>query len=740
MIRLWLLLSFLWVGPAHAQTVRATSGEHDGFTRLVFDYGKPVDWKMGRTQDGYQMRLKGTAPAYDLTAVFNLIGKSRLASIWAEPEGGDLNIGLACACHAIPFEFRPGIIVIDLKDGPPPKGSSFEIPLQGAAAAPPLGAQAAPRPRRRPDKTANGDNRLSDTVETYDWIFLAYDTLRDVKGKPNPASGQTSILLRPDPGLQPLRDQILHHIARGASQGVVDMALPDRDELALPTADFPSTQIRIGEAKTSVNRKDRSVSSEFGAQGMPCLNPDLLAIASWGNDSQSLTEQMANTRNGLSGEFDKPDDKVVSGAIEFQLFLGFGAEARQMIAAFSASHDKAPIWKSLSYLIDGEPDPNGVFDGQAACTGPAALWAVLGDDKLQPGDAIDAGAIRLAFTDLPLHLRRHLGPQLSERLREIGSEETARALRDSITRAPGEAGGAVTLMEAEANLHTGNAAKAESVADAIMADPGPNQPQALITLTEARIAQNLPISADIALALQAHLADHKGSGLETKLQEALILAEAASGNFAAAFHGLQAHPHRQSEIWKMLGSLAADKDLLSFAVLDLQSPPPKVSDETAEIIARRLTAFGLGGAAERWLSTVAAPDPVLVAAAAVRRSDARAALDPLGGTNGPETQTLKLQALSLLGEDRLQADLLETMGDLPAASAALARAGDWERLAQSGQEPWKSIAARLTETPAPSASDPAPPYGPLARGQDLVKADQDTRSAIYALLAAVPAP
>lgn len=738
MIRLWFLILLLMVGSAHAQTVRVTSGEHDGFTRLVLDYGRPIDWQVGRSKDGYQLHLTETAPAYDLTAVFNLIGKSRLATIWAEPRTGDLNIGLACACHAIPFEFRPGIIVIDIKDGPPPKGSSFEIPLQGAVAALPLEEPKTPRPRKRPDAIETRAGRPVDSVASYDWTVLAHEALLNIDANPPKDADKKPALLPPDPALQPLREQILRQIARGASRGVVDMTLPKGMEFSDPTTEFPSAQIRLGEPATSVTEPDQSASGEYGARGTPCINPKLLNLATWGDTSQALFDQMANARTGLTGEFDKPEDEAVARAIKFQLYLGFGAEARQLISAFAAAQDSAHVWKSLSYLIDGEEDSDGTFRGQGACAGPSALWAVLGDKNLQHGDAIDTGAIRLAFADLPLHLRRNLGPQLSERLLAIGSEETARALRDSIIRAPGEAGDAVTLMEAEATLHTGDAAKAESIADAIMADPGPNQAQALITLTEARVAQNLPISPDIALALQSHLADHQGTALEAKLQEAVILAEAASGNFAAAFQGLQAHPSREADIWKMMANLASDNDLLAFAVLDSQSAVPEVSDETAEVIAQRLTSLGLGRAAEPWLTTVNAPDPILVAQTAVRRSDGRAALGALADTDGPETRALTLAALSLLGEDGKQADLLERAGNLDAASAALARAGDWERLAQTGQEPWKSIAAGLTDTPTSSAS--TVPSGPLARGDDLVQAGQATRAAIDALLATAPTP
>lgn len=738
MIRLWLALLLGFAGPSLADPVRVTSGEHDGFTRLVFDYGSPVDWQVGRSADGYQLRLAGGIATYDLTDAFKLIGTSRLAAIWAAPDSGHLHIGLACACHAIPFEFRPGIVVIDLKDGPPPKGSSFETALDGSTALP-LAATAPTRPRQRPEPLVRPD--LPDPVMSYDWTADAYAALRGQGRSPPAQIPQVTDALRPpDPGLQPLRDQILHQMSRGAAQGVVDMAQPDGRMIDLPEADFPLAQIRIGEAATSVNRKDGAVTGDLGAQGTVCIAPDVLDLAGWGDEARLLVDQMATSRASLSGEFDRPDPDAVAQAVKLQLFLGFGAEARQMIAAFALRQDETPVWRALSFVIDGQPDPDGLFRGQTACAGPAALWSLLDDTTLTQGDPIDSGSVRLAFAALPLHLRRLIAPPLTERLLAVGEEEAARALSAAITRAPGAPGAAVNLMEAGLDLHAGNPAQAEQIAAKILEDPGPNQAEALIALTEARTSQNLPMTPEIALALQSHLASHSGTGLEPRLQEALILADAASGNFSAAFEGLRAHPSRGADVWAMAASLAPDNVFLTFAVLDPATAPPLVPDETAAAIARRLSGLGLGTAASKWLLSVSDPDPLLTAEAALNRADGRAALVPLAGVEGEIPKALKLQALALLGEDRLRADILQASGDLPAASAALARAGEWERLALTGEEPWKSLAARLPETPGEPVGAMALASGTLARGHELAAAGVATRAAIDALLAVVPSP
>ncbi len=68
--------------------VTVMSGEHGCFTRIALDFGHPVDWQVGRTADGYALRVPGEKPEYDLSGVYKLIGRNRIASLWVDPVGG----------------------------------------------------------------------------------------------------------------------------------------------------------------------------------------------------------------------------------------------------------------------------------------------------------------------------------------------------------------------------------------------------------------------------------------------------------------------------------------------------------------------------------------------------------------------------------------------------------------------------------------------------------------------------
>lgn len=717
----WLVAVILTVlaCSASAQSARVTSGEHDGFTRLVVDFGRVVDWQFGRDDDGYRLRVPGVGTSYDLARAFALIGKSRLAALEALAPNGDLKIGMACSCHAIPFEFRPGIIVIDLKDGPPPKGSSFETELEMVA------------DNREPVALAEAQ-----TAAPFDWTRLALEQM----GRETPqASGLPAVsepasrlaLQPPDPALQPLRDNLVQQLAVGASQGVIEFER-DLPRQALSESQFPSAQIRMSNAASAVSAPADGVDGDLGAEGVVCLDDQSLDIASWGDETAPAMSQVGALRASLSGEFDEADPAVLTQSVRLLLYFGFGAEARQEISAFDLATAEAPILRALGYLMDGEPDRDKVFTGQAACGGSAALWAVLYDETLRKGDPIDEGAIRLAFSALPMHLRKLLGPRLADRFLAFGNTGAARAVGDSIGRAQENSDSKGILMEAELELDLGAAKEAEALANAVLADPGQDHQLALISLTASRVAQEMPIGQEVVLALAAYINESRGGPLEYRLKEALMLAQASSGDFASAFKALAEFPDKTDVVWGLLAKLATDEVFLNQAVLPPEAALPKVTTQTAQSIAQRLVAAGLGKAAEQWLNGFDSIDPQLMAEVALQNRDARAALTALAGNDTDEATALRLSALDLLGGFALQADIHRARGDIAGETSALAKAQDWEALSARDEGPWQALSAGLLRDPA--SIDPLQ-ADELARSRALIDTATETRARVETLLA-----
>lgn len=704
---LWLALTNL----GFAAPVTVKSGEHPGFTRLVLDFGAAVDWGVGRTLDGYELRLTGTAPTYDLTEAFALIGKGRLAALWVDPGNASLRIGIACACHAIPFEFRPGILVIDLRDGAPPKGSSFELSLEGGVQ-PALADKTPPRPRPRP----------GDATKSYVWTDIA----TSYRPQRPPSAPQPE--LSTDPAMDPLRTSLVRQLSRGAAQGVVNMVLPDRPGLARPPGPpLAATRIGLGELPgLSVGTEQTAT----GAAGEVCIDANSLEIASWGSDAP-VAEQMSAAMAGVIGEFDKTDPQALARAVKFQLFLGFGAEARQLLRAFPADLPDAGLWSSLARILDDEPEDKSVFGGQLACDSPAALWSMLALPAPQKGDVVQRDAIMLAFSGLPLSLRRHLGPRLADRFLALDDAKSANAIRNAILRAPGEPGAEVTILEAEIDLKNGAASAAEARLDGLLANPGPGTPAAIVGLVTARVAQDLPVDAALVVALQALLAEQSGNATEPGLRKALVLALAASGDFDAAIDMLPQTPEAEPDVWRLLAKIGVDDAVLTHAVLPQDQGLPPVSAETAARLAERLLDLGLAGPAQIWLGDGA--EPTLQARVHLARRAGRLALDSLAKAQSSESLVLRAEALRLLG-DQAEPEAYAATGDTEGQRLALSKARNWDKLAELKAENWSPVIEAL------SGPKSAPGLQPLARGHDLAQHSTTTRAAVVTLLANVPSP
>ncbi len=727
---LWLALLVWCLGlPAAAQVVRVASGAHDGFSRLALQLPAPADWHLQRVADGYELRISGQN-RYDISNVYRFIGRERLAAIWADPNTGALKLSLRCNCHAIPFAYRPSVIVVDLRDGPPPPGSAFELGADGLPM-PPLAVQAPPRPRPRPAGTRD-----------YDWMAIALERQKRAAAR---LSGEAEAVAAPvteevPHSAEPLREALLLQMSRGAAAGLVQMdgALPG--PRVKGAAGVTTSQILITDAPGQLSARLEPVA----AAGQSCPTAEQLALQDWAPKGL-VALALAPARAGLLAEFDRPDPQAVGRATRFLLAIGFGAEARGMLDAFPADLPDAPLWRSLSYILDGERDPSPAFRGLAACETPAALWSLLTDPGPTAGDAIAMQAALAAFSALPPDLRELIGPPLAERLLSIDRKAAAETVRGAVVRAPGARSPRVRVMEADLALARGDSAGAEALARPVVEAPGPSTPEALAALVEARVAQNLSVSPEEVTTLEALLRERAGDASAARLTYALTLARAASGNFEAAFSGLAAAPVAEARLWEMLAQGGSDDALVTVA---LSRRPTVAAIAQAHRIAERLIGLGLGKAADVWLAALPDPDPLLSARAALAEQDGRAALRRLEGSAAPEADHIRVAALTLLGADAEAAEVLSRIGDAPARQKAEVRARDWAGVAANGGDAWRKIAGIMVP---PSAADPtgAPPAegtppigepGPLARARALAEQSADDRARIEALLLAVAEP
>ena len=711
----------LWLAASvQAEPARLMSGEHADFTRLVVELPAPSRWVLGRTQIGYAFAAPGSAlSGYDLTRVWDRIPRTRLLALRTEPENDALFLTLACACHVIAFEYRPGMVVLDIRDGPAPSNSEFEAPFQ-LEDPEPAGENATLSLRRN-------------DVEGYSWIDLPPDGA-------SPAFAGPPMTLPPHvASLDILRDALLLQISRGAAAGIVEMQLPEDPDIHQPVAadSFPWSQIRIGEPPGLA-----VAIPEADDEGLPpaaaCIPDDRLAVPAWGSDAPALA-QLAAARSGLFGEFDRIESAAVQAAVRVHIFLGFGAEAAQFAALLEGPDiaEEVAIYESLARLVDGEADPGSTFRDMLGCNGRAAFWAALAAEGLPLQGQMDRDAVLRSFQELPPHLQRSLGPPLARKFLDGGHVEAARIIRDGLARASGSTKAEVALLDAKAALDAGDPELARAEAARAL-EEGQWQPDALIALVKAHARDSHPLPPDIAAALLAFSRDAPGDADKTQILEAAVVALALSGQIDQGFSLAAQHGLSVTDLWDITTLRASDDTFLRHAILSAGGAVPEVHPETALSTAERLLELGFAQSAFAWLGPVVVDSPArqrrLAARAALETGAAKSALEHLADLSDPADHELRARAFVQLGQLEEARAAFLAAGLAEEADRVSIWQGDWDTPSERPDGAWRDASARLVPEP------PDPAAGPLARGLALIDDSAAARAAIEALLSEVPGP
>lgn len=730
----------LWCAAAAASaqtTVQVQSGEHDGFTRLALTFGRTVAWELTRSADGYVLTTDAPDLRYDLSRIYQRISRQRFAEVSADPESGSLRLDIACACHALPFEYRPGILVIDVRDGPAPAWSSFERGPDGLRMAA-LTEQAPSRPRER--NSTGGPYAISGNAG-YDWIALATGAPlppapAEIEAPPPAPFREDGLIALSGEGMAELRRALLYDLARGAAEGAVTLTqtpppagadvLDNLDQVEVRQADRLAAMIGVDGDKGA---------TVVTADGTPCIADDALDVESWG-DPRPVAKAIGPLTAGLYGEFDRVDTDVAGRAVRYLLSLGFGAEAGGMIRALDMTDEATPAWSTMARVMDGDIDPDSAFAGMAGCDTAAALWSVLAMEEVPQEETVNTPALLRAFSDLPPHLRRNLGRALSDRMLSRGDTATVRMVLKAMERTPGEPAPGSTLVDAGLAVATGEPPDVEALS-ALRTATGPDGLRATIALIRASLDAGEAVNTGLVAEAEARLMEFADTPEAPLLQQALAEAQASQGNFARAFDLTAPDSPSAVPIWATLGRRGSAADLLERAVLPSPAARPLLPAAVRQTVARRLIDLGFAEPALVWTGAITAqgqtlpqsmepPDRMLSAEAELLRRNPDGALRQLDGIEGPEADALRLKAYVTL-DDRRASALATVLGDASTAAAVARREGAWQRVAETGPEPWQKAAAHAG--PVTPSAEPA-----LAKSRALLADSAAARADLSALL------
>lgn len=564
--------------------------------------------------------------------------------------------------------------------------------------------------------------------------------------------------------------ELLQQLGRAASQGLIEIETkPLRQEDANGTrpqppgtrtvpgagsVDRPPGALPV-HAETSIDRDTPSVVTRppVTADGGTCLPDEVFDIAAWG-DARPFTIQLAERRAALVGEFDRPSPEAVTTLAKLYLHFGFGAESRAVLKAFAVTPEDGAVLADMGRILDGvAPEAGAGLAGMTGCNTPAALWAVMSLPSLPPPTDVDTGAVVRAFSALPAHLRRLLGPGLVERLMSAGAAGAAQSVRNAIARVPDDGGRTLDLVEAQIDLGSGAPEAGEHRLDPLARSNGPLSPDALILAIQSRLQRGGAVDPDLAETAEA-LAFERQDGPDGPLLASLhILARASTGDFAKAFAAYRDWPGQPSgalradtaaRLFAMLAGKADDRTFLTLYfghgdMLDASAPDLLLRLDLGD----RLAGAGFPGALRHLLKGEAGYTERgrrLLARAALEEFQPAEALAQISGLAGPEAERLRAEALALQGDHASAAAAFSAIGDAERAALEAWRGGDLRRTSAGGSAPFKAALQALDRSTlagqaAGKAGDASTPPGRLAAGRRLVEETRAARAAIEALLA-----
>ncbi|WP_162891835.1 hypothetical protein [Profundibacter amoris] len=779
MIRLILILLLLCLPiGATAQKIVVRSGEHGDFSRLAFSFLTPVEWKMGRVSGGYEIRLKGNGNVIDTSSIFRRIPRDRIKDISVSEDKSIITLTVDCACHADAFEFRPGLLVVDIKDGLPAQNSPFETAFSadetGAAITEEMVVTIADEAVKDADETGKESELITEDVSTI-------DQEAEPVSLPVPAyssSFTSGLALRPEVGsenserITMMQSEMLRQIGRAAAQGLLEANLPEPIHEPKPTdthesmVDPSETQQEAPKEPTAQahinihieNSVDREIARLLPREtdpgdGESCLGSDMVNVVEWGGED-AVWEQISQQRRKLSGEFDKVNPVAAEALAKAYIYAGFGAEALQIIDSFDVDPETALILKDIARIVDGlPPQPNGALQGQAACDSEVALWAVLALAELSKGTDVNRPRVIATFSELPLHLRRFLGPKLAEMFLEIGDIETATAIRNAIARAPGDAGDEFRLMEAHFEQERGHYDTAEQTLEEIATDNNAVALKALIKLLEAKAERKSQVSDGILTTAESYLFEQRTTADGAKLLRSLTLIYAQSGNLDVALSNLRAANtnafiNEKVQLWEEVlttaTNSASDEAFLKFIYAAHKDVSKlDIPQATRQAIAKRLLDLGFSTRALDFLNAPVPPsdtDRLIMARAALLDGRADQVESLLENVAGDEAVNLRAQAFENLGDYENAAAAYAEISDYDSQKSAIWQAGDWQSLQQIGTEPEKSLARSMALGAKIVDADPAMSEQVLSIDASLIEESGNFRQSIEALIKDYPAP
>lgn len=595
-------LAVLWPMMINAAPLRVLTGEHADFTRVVVAIPPETEWQLGRTDEGYALRMP-VDDGYDLAGFFDLIPNDRIVDVSQDPGRDELRLRVDCRCHARASVYQGNYLVIDIRDGPAPRNSPFELALPAALT---LRAREADSVQERRSYQPSESPLLpviTPRVADMRTMVGSGETQKDDVPKPAP-----QIQNMPTVPTHEARQLIAETLGESLGRALTDGLLEERRGPARtgPSGEPELAQdmVRQGPSIPGIDTKtgidpfaiNSTVAAPQTQVGQPCLDQSQFDIAMWGKDTPPH-RQLQAARAALSASVDQPEADAFLALARLYVFLGFGREAVQTLDMENIQSRQRIILRAIAGIIDDEPVSQDLFIGQVSCPSHVALWALLAQPAPPTDAQVDRRAVITAYRALPTYVQKAIAPRLTEALLAIGAQDEAMqvmgqqplTVREDVN---------VVLAEAALSEALGDEARAvAAVTEVVRRDPR-TTPEAMQRFFENGIANEVAFADEDFLFADALRFENAGQPSAVFLADAQFKAYLSVDRFDDARRLLQTGLNRTAEprlatlrsaLFQQVADRLPDGAFLRFI---WDEDFGTIDVETQHVIAARLIALG----------------------------------------------------------------------------------------------------------------------------------------------------
>lgn len=551
------ILSFclaLFVGSiAHATNIKVRAAEHDGFTRVVLNYGEISAPIAKPISDGIRVTF-GTDVTFDLDAFFDRLSKNRLKPPKVNARQNEIEFDFDCQCGFAQFTERGNLLVLDISEGAyvpsAPKNTN------SIAAQPSIDL---PITTRKPIPKISSDTNIKSAesiVETQ------------------------------------LRKALEHSLAKS----ILDRNPSPKITHSMPAAIDDHVSVfktnGSGSFATNVNRPQTS-------NGRACIPNADLNFDNWGDSDTSFYHQLSIHRDTLVSDLGLFNHEAEEDLVKFYLYFGFATEALEILEPRQDTHK---LQYELAKIMKGTTiETSDFFRDMYSCPSKVSIWGILAAGADVNKKMLDKDALQMAIIALPKPMLGVIGPRLTETLVDLGLTEIAQLLVNHIeTRSP-ELKHVLTVTKSKIDIQNGETDAAAQKLELVIDSASSVSPAAMNTLIDLKLDTEAPVSARTADLAEALAWENKGTSLHSTLLQSETLARALQGDFDAAqakFAESPKTPEFVDDFATLILDKAPDASFLKFVLGSDLSISPKSS--TQDKIAKRLKAMGFSEEAAKF--------------------------------------------------------------------------------------------------------------------------------------------